>query len=204
MSMYARDIVRASQAGAGLINLSRTATDAITLQTYTIKTVAALNVTQSITDIEIALSQQIDPSTGDYYEVGGETEPIIITPDVYPATLTLTPNATRQLKVHVTDPNTGATIDIHTASQTTFAGSPATTETYTDPDTGEVTVFNYDALAPVYSGTRYVVSDERIATVSADGLITAHLAGKVRRSICAFSQCGRCLRQGGRTSDWSK
>ena len=84
-----RDLVRAKSAGAGLIELSRTATDG-QQQTYTIRTVAAINVAQA--------AGQADPETG---EPIGTNAQLIVTPDVYPGTLTLVPGATRQLKVHV-------------------------------------------------------------------------------------------------------
>jgi VCBS repeat-containing protein len=166
----ARDLVSAKSAGAGLISLSRTATDA-QQQTYTLRTVAAINIAQPA---------QIDPQTG---EPLNPHTPLSLSPDVYPGTLTLIPGATRQLKVHAEDPNTGINSDIHEASQTTFAGSPETTEDYTDPDTGETTTYIYPAIPAVSSGTRYIVSDDSIASISESGLITALRSGQVTVSI---------------------
>ncbi|MCI4427871.1 MAG: putative Ig domain-containing protein, partial [Burkholderiales bacterium] len=83
----------------------------------------------------------------------GAPDPFIVRPDVYPGTLALVPGGTRQLKVDRIDANTGETRDVHSA--------------------------NPDAT----SGTRYFSSDETIATVSAEGLITAHQAGKVTISV---------------------
>jgi len=165
----ARDLVSAKAAGAGLISLSRTATDA--QQTYTIRTVAAINVAQA---------GQVDPQTGELIDTRAS---LTVTPDVYPGTLTLIPGSTRQLKVHVTDPNTGLNADVHEAGQTAFAGSPESTEDYVDPDTGEITTYVYAAIPAVFSGTRYSVSDDSIATVSDSGLITALRTGQVTVSV---------------------
>ena len=166
----ARDLVSAKAAGAGLISLSRTATDA-QQQTYTIRTVAAINVAQP---------GQVDPQTGELIDTRA---PLASAPDVYPGTLTLIPGSTRQLKVHVIDPNTGLNSDVHEASQTAFAGSPETTDEYVDPDTGEITTYIYAAIPAVFSGTRYIVSDDSIASVSDNGLITALRSGNVTVSV---------------------
>ncbi len=131
-------------------------------------------------------------------------------PDVYPGTLTLVPGSTRQLRVHLVDPASGERIDIHGASQIAFAGLPEEVETYLDPltqqalidpetgdfvidpDTGEIVLdpqsgetltFVFPAVPEVRNGTRYLVSDERIASVSDDGLITAHGSGRVTLSV---------------------
>jgi len=165
-----RDLVSAKAAGAGLISLSRTASDA-QQQTYTIRTVAAINIAQA---------GQLDPQTGELIDTRAS---LSIHPDVYPGTLTLIPGSTRQLKVHVTDPNTGLNADVHEAGQTAFAGSPESTEDYVDPDTGEITTYVYAAIPAVFSGTRYSVSDDSIATVSDSGLITALRTGQVTVSI---------------------
>lgn len=49
--------------------------------------------------------------------------------------------------------DTGEWIEIHSASQTIFAGQPASVE---DPDTGEIEQYNHDAIPPLYSGPRYI------------------------------------------------
>ena len=166
----ARDLVSAKTADAALIELNRTATDA-QQQTYTIRTVAAINVAQA---------GQHDLQTGERIDT---TPSLAITPDVYPGTLTLFLGSTRQLKVHVTDPNTGLNSDVHEASQTAFVGSPETTEEYVDPDTGEITTYIYAAIPAVFSGTRYIVSDDNIASISENGLITALRSGNVTVSV---------------------
>ncbi|MCL2635407.1 MAG: Ig-like domain-containing protein, partial [Betaproteobacteria bacterium] len=101
-------------------------------------------------------------------------------PDIqpYPAALALPPGGARQLKVQGDDLNSGGFIDIHAARQTVFEGVPARIEDSEGPD-GETVQIKYDAIPAVYSGTRYFSGDERIATVSADGLVTAHAPGKV-------------------------
>lgn len=65
----------------------------------------------------------------EYYE----EDRFIVEPDVHPGTLTLIPGATRQLKVHLIDSGSGQQTDIHTASQTEFAGSAEQVETWLDP-----------------------------------------------------------------------
>ncbi|MFN0318260.1 MAG: Ig-like domain-containing protein, partial [Burkholderiales bacterium] len=60
---------------------------------------------------------------------------------------------------------------------------PETGELLLDPNTGTTLHFVLPAVPAVYSGTRYIVSDESIASVSADGLITALRAGTVTVSI---------------------
>ncbi|MCB1967308.1 MAG: hypothetical protein KDI64_15080, partial [Candidatus Accumulibacter sp.] len=107
----------------------------------------------------------------------------IIEPNVYPAALTLTPGDTRQLKVHLMDPFGDQQADIHTPRQTIFPGEPAALESYTDPDSGDSFEIIIPAAPPVYSGTRYLVSDASVATLADDGLITALKAGDVSISI---------------------
>ena len=55
-----RDLVRAKAAGAGLIELSRNATDA-QQQSYTIRTVAAINVAQAAGQIEPEQASLLKP-----------------------------------------------------------------------------------------------------------------------------------------------
>jgi hypothetical protein len=112
-----------------------------------------------------------------------DEETLPIEPDVYPGTLTLMPGDTRQLKVHRPDPDSEQPIDIHTPRQTNFAGTPETLETYLDPETGESFDILIPATPPVFSGTRYIVSDASIASLSEDGLITALQPGEVTVSI---------------------
>jgi VCBS repeat-containing protein len=121
-----------------------------------------------------------NPQIGEPVATGAALSLIL---DVYPNSLTLVPGTTRQLKVHVTDPNTGLNADVHEANQTAFAGTPETIETYEDPDTGETTTYVYAAVPAVFSGTRYSVSDDSIARVSDNGLITALRSGSVTVSV---------------------
>ncbi|QKS29665.1 MAG: tandem-95 repeat protein [Candidatus Accumulibacter similis] len=133
-----------------------------------------------------------------------------VEPDVYPGTLSLVPGATRQLRVHRLDPATGERLDIHGASQISFPGSPevvevgrdpwtqealrdpgtgevlidpATGAVVLDPNTGDVIVSVTPAIAEVRNGTRYFSSDGTIASVSPDGLISAHRPGRVTLSV---------------------
>jgi predicted chitinase len=78
---------------------------------------------------------------------------LLVVPDVYPNTLSLLPDGTRQLKVKLVDPNTGEATDI-------AAAHPSSS-----------------------SGTRYFSSDESVATVDANGMITAHRSGTVVISV---------------------
>ncbi len=108
-----------------------------------VKAVAAVNIA--------AAALPYDPNAAeDNYE---SPESFTIEPDVYPGTLALTPNGTRQLKVQTIDPDTGEQTDI---------SQPHPTAT---------------------SGTRYYSSDESIATVSDTGLITAHGEGQATISV---------------------
>ena len=197
---YTRDRLRAQASGAAWIQISRQQAD------HRIQTSLTLNVQPA--------AQPVDPSASDTRadEEGSDSsaDPFIITPDVYPGTLTLVPGLTRQLKVHLTDPNTGEPTDIHTAQQTLFAGTAEQIDTYLDPatqtplldpltgdplldpETGEVLLDPLSgtpvqivtpAQPALYSGTRYCSSDDTIASVSADGLITAHQSGDVILSI---------------------
>ncbi|MBK7003103.1 MAG: tandem-95 repeat protein [Rhodoferax sp.] len=198
--MDASDRIRVSGVGAALLSVGRT--DA---QGHAVKAVAALNTHAAPVPVS-GVDTGAVTDEGD----GEEADPFIVQPDVYPGTLALVPGGARQLKVHVLDPNSGEQLDIHEASQLVFAGAPETIESYLDPatqdplldpDTGEV-MFDPDtgevlldpntgttveivipAQAPVYSGTRYFVSDDSIATVSDGGLITALRAGRVTVSI---------------------
>ncbi|UUZ69425.1 Ig-like domain-containing protein [Polaromonas sp. P2-4] len=154
-------------------------------------------------DVQVRAVAAIN-SAGD----GGDQ--LFIEPDVYPGTLALVPGGLRQLKVQVLNPNTGELTDIRASNQTVFAGTPESIVEYLDPDTqeplldpitgdllfdpdtgeivldpntGETVQFVTPAMPPVYSGTRYIVSDESIATVSESGLITAIADGEVTISI---------------------
>ncbi|MCL1960576.1 MAG: Ig-like domain-containing protein [Desulfovibrionaceae bacterium] len=104
-------------------------------------------------------------------------------PLVSPATLALPPGGSRQLQVIVSDRSSGYFLDAHAASQTMSEGVPARTEKIDDGPDGEIIEYQYEAIAPVTSGTRYFSGDERIATVSADGLVTAHAPGKTTISV---------------------
>jgi VCBS repeat-containing protein len=106
-------------------------------------------------------------------------DPMQVQPDVYPGTLTLTPGGTRQLKVHLLDPNTGAQTNISTAAQTSaITVLDAQGQPVLDATTGQPLT-----TPAVTSATRYYSSDESIATVDANGLITAHQSGKVTISV---------------------
>jgi hypothetical protein len=83
-----------------------------------IQAAAAINVGAA------ALPFDPDGSESDDCYAGEESLPI--EPDVYPGTLTLMPGDTRQLKVRLPTPNSDQPIDIHTPSQTNFAGTPET------------------------------------------------------------------------------
>jgi len=133
------------------------------------------------------------------YEREDDWPPAIQPVHVDPAALTLPPGGERQLKVEGNDLNSGRLIDIHAASQTVFEGAPARVEEAEGPD-GKPVQIKHDARPAVYSGTRYFSGDERIATVSADGLVTAHAPGKVTISIVhlrslSFDGEGTLLRQ---------
>ncbi|MES2205594.1 MAG: putative Ig domain-containing protein [Pseudomonadota bacterium] len=167
-----RDLILAKQPGSALLSVSRVNSDG-----QLIRVVSALNVHVSLAQSDLQVLEESES------EADASEEAIIIQPDVYPGTLTLLPGLTRQLKVHLIDPNTGEVLDIHTASQQRFAGQAESTETETDPETGESFTFTYEALPAVYSGTRYISSDESVATVSANGLLTAHKQGRVTISI---------------------
>ncbi|MCB1943385.1 MAG: putative Ig domain-containing protein, partial [Candidatus Accumulibacter sp.] len=166
----ARDLVHAISAGPALLVVTRVDTDGRLIQAA-----AALNVQAAPLPFDL----DADPDEDDY----ASDRAVPIVPEVYPGTLTLTPGDTRQLKVHRIDPDSEQLIDIHTARQTVFAGTPEALETYVDPDTGN----SFDVLIPaapaVYSGTRYLVSDASVAKVSDEGLITALRAGEVTLSI---------------------
>jgi hypothetical protein len=166
----ARDLIHATGVGPALLMLQRVDSDGRLIQAAAALTLHAAS-----------LPFDPDGSESDDNYAGEESLPI--EPDVYPGTLTLMPGDTRQLKVRLLDPNSDQSIDIHTPSQTTFAGTPETVESYVDPDSGENFEILIPATPPVYSGTRYLVSDATIATLSADGLITALRAGEVSISI---------------------
>jgi len=190
----AHDLVRAMTSGPALVIVRHLDSDG-----HFVQAAAALN-------IQVA---PLDPDTAD--EEGGYAVPALaIQPDVYPDTLSLVPGGTRQLKVHLLDPNSAEQADIHAASQVVFAGAPEQVETYLDPstqlplldpdtgevmldpdtgeilldpNTGETITYVIPAVPEARSGTRYLVSDESVATVSEDGLITARKAGRVTLSI---------------------
>ncbi|HRF74726.1 MAG TPA: Ig-like domain-containing protein, partial [Accumulibacter sp.] len=165
-----RDLVQASGAGPALLVVTRLDTDGRLIQA-----VAATNIH--------AAALPLDPDASDDESDAAGDEVPTVEPDVYPGTLTLVPGDTRQLKVHLIDPYREQPIDIHSASQTAFAGTPEVLETYTDPDTGETVELLIPATPAVYSGTRYLVSDASIASVSADGLVTAVQAGQVTIAV---------------------
>jgi YD repeat-containing protein len=157
-----QDRVRAETAGAGLIVASRT--DAAG---RTISATAALNV-------------------------GGGAEedaPFVDAPDVdvYPDTLSLAPGGTRQLKVWRADPYSGEPVAIHTAQRIEWEAQPETSETFTDPETGETFTWVVPATPQLTSGTRYFSSNESVATISGDGLITAHGSGVATISVVHLS-----------------
>ncbi|WP_291995607.1 tandem-95 repeat protein [Candidatus Accumulibacter sp. ACC003] len=167
-----RDLVHATGSGPALLIVQRVHADGRLIQA-----VAATNVRAAPLPFDVAADDESD------YSNYADEEAATIEPDVYPGTLTLTPGDSRQLKVHVLDAYSDQPIDIHNARQTVFAGTPEALETYTDPDTGEDFEVLIPAAPAVYSGTRYFVSDASVATVSADGLISALRAGEVTLSI---------------------
>ncbi|MBK6595650.1 MAG: Ig-like domain-containing protein [Burkholderiales bacterium] len=185
------DLLRAKAAGPALVIVTRTDTDG-----RLIKAVASIN-TQAA-----PVADTVAPDA------------LVVQPDVYPGTLTLVPGGSRQLKVHLLDPNTGEQTDISQPTQTVFAGIPETTEQVIDPSTieyevdpttgeylldpdtgelievpgsGQLIDIVYPAVAPVISGTRYFTSDESIATVSDTGGITALREGQVTISVVHFA-----------------
>ncbi|MDS4013282.1 MAG: Ig-like domain-containing protein, partial [Candidatus Accumulibacter sp.] len=190
----AHDRIRATGQGAALIVVTRLDTDGRLVQA-----VQAIN-TQRAPEAAGAIAWDEESHTG-------RANPL---PDVYPGTLTLLPGAPRQLKVHLIDPDTGESTNIHTAHQIVFAGTPEEIETFKDPttqvplidpltgeividadtgeivldpDSGETITFVIPAVPEARSGTRYLISDDTIATVSDDGLITARRAGRTTLSI---------------------
>ncbi|MHB8166398.1 MAG: Ig-like domain-containing protein, partial [Sulfuricella sp.] len=164
-----RDLIRATATGPALVIVTRVDTDG-----RTVRAVAAINTQAALLPVDPNANPEADYST---------SEPMVIQPDVYPGTLTLIPGGTRQLKIHLIDPNSGEQVDIHTASQTVFAGTPESVSYYLDPNTGVTTQTVMPAVPAAISGTRYFVSDETVATVSADGLITALKQGEITVSI---------------------
>jgi len=165
----AHDLIHATGIGPALLILERIDVDGRLIQAA-----AAINVG--------AAAQLFDPDSENETAYADE-ETLPIEPDVYPGTLTLMPGDTRQLKVHLLEPGSEQRIDIHTPRQTNFAGTPETLETYLDAETGESFDILMPATPPVFSGTRYIVADASIASLSEDGLITALQPGEVTVSI---------------------
>ncbi|HND81548.1 MAG TPA: Ig-like domain-containing protein, partial [Accumulibacter sp.] len=190
----AHDRIRATGQGAALIVVTRLDTDGRLVQA-----VQAINTQRA--------PEAAGANTWDEESHPGRANPL---PDVYPGTLTLLPGAPRQLKVRLIDPDTDESTDIHTARQIVFAGTPEEIETFKDPttqvplidpltgeividadtgeivldpDSGETITFVIPAVPEARSGTRYLISDDTIATVSDDGLITARRAGRTTLSI---------------------
>ena len=118
----ARDLLRGVRRGPALVDVIR-----VDLDGRLVRAVAAVNV-----------------ESPDSHRV---LAPFVVEPDVYPGTLALQPGGSRQIKVHLTDPFIGESVDIHSQQPS-----------------GE-------------SGTRYFSSDESVATVSLDGTITALRVG---------------------------
>jgi hypothetical protein len=168
------DIVRATGVGPALLMIQRVDNDGRLVQAA-----AAINVRAAALPFDREAGAEENESASGY---GGD-ESLSIEPDVYPGTLTLMPGDTRQLKVRLPDPYSDQPIDIHTASQTNFSGAPETLESYLDPESGEGFDIVIPATPPVYSGTRYVVSDASIASLGEDGLITALRPGEVSVAI---------------------
>ncbi|MBK7952691.1 MAG: hypothetical protein IPK02_01265 [Candidatus Accumulibacter sp.] len=193
----AHDQIRATGEGPALVVVRRIDRDGHLLQA-----VASLNAAAAPPDPEASANQ------------GAAPEAITLQPDVYPGTLTLTPGSTRQLRVHGVDPDSGEETDLHSARQIVFAGLPEQVESYLDPNTqsplldpetgdfvidpqtgaialdpntGEWVRLVLPALPAVSNGTRYFVADGRIASVSEDGLITAHGSGRTVISIVHLS-----------------
>ncbi|WP_291853752.1 Ig-like domain-containing protein [Accumulibacter sp.] len=187
------DQVRATGVGPALLLVSRKDLDGRQLQT-----VAAINTQPAVLTAQAGDEQAAAPG---------------VEPDVYPGSLTLVPGATRQLKVRLLDPVSGEQTEVHTASQIAFAGLPETVETFVDPltqqplidpntgdfvidpatgdivldpNTGETVSWIVPAVPEVRNGTRYLISDERVASVSQDGLITARQAGRAFLSVVHF------------------
>jgi VCBS repeat-containing protein len=153
----ARDLLIARAQGPALVIVTRTDASG-----HTVQAVNSLNA-----------ELPADPNA-DY-----AADPMQVQPDVYPGTLTLVPGGTRQLKVHLLDPDTGAQTNIGTAAQTSdITVLDAQGQPVLDATTG------LPVTTPaVTSATRYYSSDETIATVDANGLITAHQTGKVTISV---------------------
>ncbi|EXI65626.1 MAG: rhombotarget A [Candidatus Accumulibacter adjunctus] len=189
-----RDQFRATGVGPALLAVSR-----IDSSGQAVQAVAALNV----------LAASTLTGTGEDDGAAGDALPAV-DPEVYPRTLSLAPGATRQLRVQRLDPATGERLDIGSASQVAFPGSPevveigrdpwtqeplrdpatgdvlldpATGDIVFDPDSGDILLTVIPAIAEVRNGTRYFSSDETIASVAPDGLISAHRAGRVRLSV---------------------
>jgi hypothetical protein len=163
----ARDQIRATGEGPALVVARRMDGDGRMLQT-----VAAINVQPALPTENPTVSEEEDAP-----------EALAVKPDVYPGTLALVPGSNRQLKVHVGSQDGGELNDVHSASQIAFAGFLEQVISYTDPDSGETTQFTVPAQPALYSGTRYLVSDPSVATVSADGLITALKSGTATLSV---------------------
>lgn len=154
-----RDLIRAASTGPALIVINRLDRDGRNVQAA-----ASLNIG--------AAAIAVDPNAvTDDSESDGESsgDSINVQPDVCPATLTLLPNGTRQLKVHLRD-DAGAQTDISTAIQ--------------NANVIKVDAQGNPVSATTISGaTRYISSDATVASVDANGLITAHAASSVTISI---------------------
>ena len=168
------DTVRGNAQGAAAITVLRVHTDG-TGQSTTVRQISAFNVSvaqkiraQAAMNSGVTDEDAIDESADEGHSHEGES--FSVTPDVYPLTLALTPGGLRQLKVQRTSNDTGEKTTIQTATQQTAI-------TGLDAD-GNITTVDTTT-----SATRYISSDESIASVDANGLITAHKAGQVTISV---------------------
>lgn len=160
----AKDTVYAKEVGAILLELTRINSDGSAIKTY-----RTANIVSAIVD--------------EYGGVSYNNPQQMMVLDFYPNTLALTVNATRQLKVHLKDYQTGQYSDIHLPSQMVFAGTPETLDTYEDPETGEIFTDVIPATLPIYSRTVYKVANTSLASVTEDGFISALANGKTTLSV---------------------
>ena len=154
-----KDLISAKKIGVMLLEVGHLSSDGHTIHAYVTKHV---------------VGRQVDEDGNTSYE--NPQSKIVL--DVYPTTLALTTQMTRQLKVHLQDYQEGEYTDIHQATQLAFAGLAEEAFNFEDPETGEVFNETIPDIAPIYNKTIYKLGNNQLASVSDDGLITALANGQ--------------------------